>query len=511
MKLTADQIREAAEADLLVFIKLLAPHLLLGQAHLELIEWWQSSARKQNRLILFPRGHLKSKLMAYKTAWEITRDPTDTILYVSATAGLAEKQLHLIKMVLTSPTYLKYWPEMVNVEEARRERWTVNEIAVDHPNRKKEGIRDPTVKAIGLTGNITGFHATKIKLDDIVVPKNAYTEDGREKVAALVSQLASIEEPESEMDCVGTRYHPQDQYETFLNQTFTLYDDEGEVIEEQPLWDSYMRVVETNGVFLWPRARRDDGKMYGFDVNVLSKIKAKYTDVTQYYAQYYNDPNRGGAGRVSRDKFQYYDRKFLRNINDRWFIHDRPLNVFAGMDFAFSLAKKADFSALVVVGIDSENQYYVLDIFRFKTDKMEGYFDAVLESYRKWGYRKIRCETTTAQAVIVRDLKSNYIVPHNLPLVVDEYHPTRNEGTKEERIDATLKPKYSNQQVWHYKGGEINLLEEELVMSKPPHDDIKDGLTAAIDICVAPMRKRASHDRQQNVVVHGRFGGVAFR
>lgn len=507
----ADQIREAAEADLLVFIKLLAPHLLLGAAHLELIEWWQSSARKQNRLILFPRGHLKSKLMAYKTAWEITRDPTDTILYVSATAGLAEKQLHLIKMVLTSPTYLKYWPDMVNAEEARRERWTVNEIAVDHPNRKKEGIRDPTVKAVGLTGNITGFHATKIKLDDIVVPKNAYTEDGRQKVASLVSQLASIEEPESEMDCVGTRYHPQDQYEVFLSQTFTLYDDEGEVIEEQHLWDSYMRVVETGGQFLWPRSRRDDGKQYGFDVNVLSKIKAKYTDVTQYYAQYYNDPNRGGAGKVDRDKFQYYDRRFLQNINDRWFIHDRSLNVFAGMDFAFSLNKKADYSALVVVGIDSENQYYVLDVFRFRTNNIKGYFDAVLESYRKWGYRKIRCETTTAQAVIVRDLKDNYIVPHNLPLVVDEFHPTRNEGTKEERIDATLKPKYSNQQVWHYKGGEINLLEEELVMSKPPHDDIKDGLTAAIDICVAPMRKRASHEQKNNVIVHGRFGGVAFR
>lgn len=510
MKLTADQIREAAEADLLVFIKLLAPHLLLGQAHLELIEWWQSSARKQNRLVLFPRGHLKSKLMAYKTAWEITKDPTDTILYISATAGLAEKQLHLIKMVLTSPTYMKYWPQMVNQEEARRERWTVNEIAIDHPNRKKEGIRDPTVKAVGLTGNITGFHATKIKLDDIVVPKNAYTEDGRAKVAALVSQLASIEEPESEMDCVGTRYHPKDQYETFLNQTYILYDDEGEVISEEPLWDSYMRVVETSGIFLWPRSRRDDGKMYGFDANVLSKIKAKYEDVTQYYAQYYNDPNRGGAGRIGPDKFQYYDRRFLQNVNDRWYINDQPLNVFAGMDFAFSLAKKADFSSLVVVGISPDNQYYVLDIYRFKTNNIKGYFDAILESYRKWGYRKIRCETTTAQAVIVRDLKDNYIVPHNLPLVVDEFHPTRNEGTKEERINATLEPKYANRQIWHYKGGEVNLLEEELSMARPPHDDVKDGLTAAVDICQAPMKKRSTHQPKNNIV-HGRFGGVAFR
>lgn len=511
MKLSPTEIREAAEGDLLVFIKLLAPHLLLGQEHIELINWWQSTARKDNRLVLFPRGHLKSKLMAYKTAWELTRDPSDTILYVSATAALAEKQLHLIKMVLTSPTYTKYWPNMVQQAEGQRERWTVNEIAVDHPIRKQEGIRDPSVKAVGLTGNITGFHATKIKLDDIVVPKNAYTEDGRAKVAALVSQLASIEEPDSEMDCVGTRYHPKDQYEEFLSQTYLVYDDDGEVISEEPLWDSYMRVVETNGVFLWPRARRDDGKQYGFDMNVLSKIKAKYTDQTQFWAQYYNDPNRGGRGRVERSKFQYYDRKFLVNKDDRWYINDKPLAVFAGMDFAYSMARKADFTSLVVIGVDEDNQYYVLDIYRFKTVKISAYFEAILESYRKWGYKKLRCETTTAQVVIVRDLKEHYIVPHNLPLVIDEFHPTRNEGTKEERISATLDPKYDNQQVWHYKGGETNNLEEELLLAKPPHDDIKDGLTAAIDIAKAPMKRRHLTTRNTNVIYNTRFGGVAYK
>jgi len=512
MKLTAAEIKEAAEADLLVFIRLLAPHLLLGQAHLDLINWWQSTARKQNRLVLFPRGHLKSKLMAYKTAWELTRDPSDTILYVSATAALAEKQLHLIKMILTSATYTKYWPDMVHPDEGKRERWTVNEIALDHPIRSKEGIRDPSVKAVGLTGNITGFHATKIKLDDIVVPKNAYTEDGRAKVAALVSQLASIEEPESEMDCVGTRYHPKDQYEEFLNQTYIVYDDEGEIVEETPLWDSYMRVVEIGGHFLWPRQRREDGKMFGFDANVLSKIKAKYTDVTQFWAQYYNNPNMGGDGLITRERFQYYERSFLRNVNDKWHIGDKPLNIFAGMDFAYSLAKKADYTALVVVGVDEDNQYYLLDIYRFKTGKIGRYFDAILESYRKWGYKKIRCETTTAQSVIVRDIKENYIVQHNLPLVVDEFHPTRHEGNKEERIMATLGPKYDNMQIWHYKGGEVNNLEDELVMAKPPHDDIKDGLTAAIDIAVAPIKRRRHHQRSAgNVIYNTRFGGVGFR
>jgi len=182
MSLTQDEIRQAAESDLEVFIGLVAPHLLIGECHRELIRWWTSSTRKDNVMVLLPRGHLKSMLIAYKTVWELTKDPTETILYVSATADLAEQQLALMKNILTSKTYLKYWPDMVHPQEGKREKWSLSEICVDHPLRKKEGIRDPSIKTAGLTTNITGFHATKVKLDDVVVPKNAYTEDGRQAV-----------------------------------------------------------------------------------------------------------------------------------------------------------------------------------------------------------------------------------------------------------------------------------------------------------------------------------------
>lgn len=509
MSLTKEEIREAAERDLLVFIRLLAPHLALAPCHIELIGWWQSDARKQNCLVLLPRGHLKSKLIAYKTAWELTKDPAATILYASATAALAEKQLHLIKRILTSPTYTKYWPEMVHRDEGKRERWTVDEISVDHPLRAVEGVRDPSVKAVGLTANFTGFHATKVKLDDIVVPKNAYTEDGRQKVANLISQLASIKEPDSDMDCVGTRYHPKDQYDVFLNQAYKVYNEDLEITGEEFLWDSYMRVVETDGVFLWPRTRRDDGKSFGFDMNVLSKIKAEYEDRAQFFAQYYNNPNDPESMNISQEKFQYYDRRFLKNVDGRWHINDRPLNIVAAVDFAYSLAKKADWTSLVVIGIDYESNVYVLDIVRFKSERIKDYFDAILATYRKWGYKKIRAEVTAAQKVIVRDLKENYIGPSGLFLTVDEYTPTRNEGTKEERINATLQPKYDNRRMWHYKDGLIQELEEELLLAKPPHDDIKDALTAAVDIAQAPISRGSGRQRNTNVIYHSRFGGVA--
>jgi hypothetical protein len=96
-------------------------------------------------------------------------------------------------------------------------------------------------------------------------------------------------------------------------------------------------------------------------------------------------------------------------------------------------------------------------------------------------------------------------------LIVDEHRPTRHEGSKEERIASTLEPKYDNLQVWHYKGGNIQALEEELVLQKPPHDDCKDALTAAMDICVAPMRVKTTTPRSAgNVIYHNRFGGVRY-
>ena len=83
-----DLIREAAEADLITFIKLVAPHILYGALHEELISWWSRQEAKDNQLVLLPRGHMKSKLAAYRTAWWITKHPETTVLYVGVGGGM---------------------------------------------------------------------------------------------------------------------------------------------------------------------------------------------------------------------------------------------------------------------------------------------------------------------------------------------------------------------------------------------------------------------------------------
>lgn len=504
------QIKESAEADLAVFIKLLAPHLLLGSIHYEVIDWWARAEAKHNQLVLLPRGHLKSKLIAYRAAWHITRNPETTILYVSATADLAEKQLYQIKQIIDSPIYRRYWPEMINPDEGKREKWAVAEIAVDHPQRKAEGVRDATCKAVGLTSNTTGFHADVVILDDIVVPGNAYTEEGRDKVAAAYSQLASIENPGAYEWVVGTRYHPKDIYDTMVSMKETVYNEDGDVESEEEVYELFQRVVETNGEFLWPKQSRPDGKTFGFDSRELARIKAKYVDTTQFYAQYYNNPNSEESSRIDRNKFQYYERNLLQNKEGDWYIKDRKLNVYAAIDFAFSMRKQADYTALVTVGVDSLGNFYILEIDRFKTDRIVEYFNHILTAHQKWGFRKLRAEITVAQQTIVKELKESYIKPNGIPLSIDEFRPTRSLGDKKERIGAILEPKYDNLQVWHYRGGNCQSLEEELIMQHPPHDDIKDALANAIAIAVIPKQRTQTMFTGSNIITHSRFGGVSY-
>lgn len=510
MQSRKDQIREQAEKSLESFIRLIHPQRVLGSIHSEIISWWTSDSAKSHQLLLLPRDHMKSALIAYRVAWEITKDPSIRILYISSTARLATKQIKFIKDILTSKVYKFYWPEMIADDESKREKWTESEFSVDHPKRKAEVIRDPTVFTAGLTSTIVGMHCDVAVLDDVVVFENAYTEEGRKKVKSQYSLLSSIESSDSREWTVGTRYHPKDLYNDQISMEVEYFNKDGDITKTDSLYEVFERQVESrgdgSGEFLWPRQQRYDGKWFGFDQTILAKKKAQYLDRTQFRAQYYNDPQNLEDAIIKPELFQYYEPKFLTRRDGRWYFKNARLNIFAAVDFAFSLRQRADFTAIVIIGVDSAMNYYILEIERFKTDKISDYFDHILRLHQKWDFRKIRAETTSAQSIIVNDLKQNYIRVHGLSLSIDEYRPGRSEGSKEERVEAALQPRYQNRQIYHYHGGNCQVLEEELTQAHPAHDDVKDCLASVIDVAVAPSPTFIAHKRDN--VVYSKFGGV---
>lgn len=505
--------KQAALADLETFIRLVHPQRLLGQCHVELINWWTRPDAKSHQLVLLPRDHGKSAMVAYRVAWEITKNPALRVLYISSTSTLATKQLKFIKDILLSPIYRMYWPEMVNSDENKREKWTENEIAVDHPLRKAKIIRDPTIFTAGLTTSIVGLHCDIAVLDDVVVPENAYTDEGRDKVSTQAGYLSSIAGTEAKVWVVGTRYHPKDLYNDYQNQVVEIVGKYGEITDSYTLFETHERKVEDigdgSGQYLWPRTQAPGGDFFGFNQEILAKKKAQYPNIAAFRAQYYNNPNDYGTATISQDMFQYYDKTLLSQDSNVWSYKGQRLNIFAGVDFAYSVKKDADYTAIVVIGVDSRFNYYLLDVVRFKTDKISDYFDHILRLYTKWGFRKIRAEITAAQAVIVKDLKENYIRPNGLVLSIEESRPLKN---KEERIEAALQPRYSNRQMWHYRGGHCELLEEELVLQNPAHDDIKDCLASVVETAIPPSAAHSSYHKNRvnplREFAHPRFGGI---
>jgi len=509
------RIKEAAEGDLIAFIRVVAPYRVLGQIHEDACRWWTREDASDHQLTLLPRDHQKSALMGYRVAWTLTRN------YISATAGLAEQQLYFIKNILTSKMYKKLWPDMVDEQEGKRERWTANEIIIDHPLRKLEGVRDCSIKTAGLTTQITGLHFTHAVLDDVVVKENAYTGEGRNKVESQYSLLSSIESTGTDKDAtgaqewvVGTRYDPRDLYGSLISMEYEDYDSNGNEIGKSNVYEVFQREVEDQGdgtgEFLWPRQQNSKGKWYGFDIRILAKKRAKYLDKAQFYAQYYNNPNDPTGAAIGSDKFQYYDKKFIHQDEAIWYFKDEPMAIFASIDFAFSTRLKADSTAIVVIGITMSGEIYVLDIVRFKTKSIKVYFENILELHRRWEFRMLRAEVNVAQDSIVEELKTEYIRKEGLSLRIDPHRPTRHSGTKEERMAAILDPRYDNQAVWHYRGGNCQLLEEELSLSHPPHDDVKNALADAIDIAKPPGRRYGRRSmKKNNIVYNARFGGVA--
>lgn len=513
------ELRELALANLYVFAQLVNPGYMYGEVHKEIFKWMegyslygQGEGLSSNKLIMLPRAHLKSHMVATWCAWVITRHPEVTILYTSATAELATTQLFAIQNIMASSTYMRYFPEYINPQEGKRERWSQTKLSIDHPKRRKEGIRDATIATAGLTTNTTGWHADIVVSDDLVVPENAYTEDGRESVAKKASQFTSIRNAGGFTMACGTRYHPSDIYATWKEQAYEVYDDDGEISDKLPVWDVQEFAVEQDGIFIWPRTVRADGKAFGFDRQVLSRIRAEYVDRVQFYAQYYNDPNDSSTARISPDKFQYYDQRHLRYEGGVWRFKDKRLNVYAAVDFAFSLSKKADYTAIVVIGIDYDSNIYVLDIDRFKTDRTLEYFKHIASLHSKWGFKKLRAEVTVAQKIIVNDIK-DYIRKEGMSLSVEEFRPGKSEGSKEERIAAALEHRYENLLVWHFQGGYTPVLEEELSLARPAHDDVKDSLASATEIAIKPKQPRQSGNDSALLLMqqkrHSRFGGFA--
>ena len=520
-KQTKEQIREAAESDLWTFANLVNHNYAYGDIHEKVFRWLSSDHASKRQLLLLPRGHLKSHCIATWVAWEITRKPWTSIVYLSAGEDLAKDQIYAIKNMMTNHIYRKFWPEMIKEKEGDREQWSAYSFNVDHPERKRRGIRDHTLIVKTVKANFIGLHCESIVFDDVVVPNNAYTETGRKEVQRALSQCTSILNPGGQIKAVGTRYHPKDAYQDMIDATYRVWDEVAkEFVDTLKLWDVMEEVVEDHGDgtgnFLWPRTFSEvNQSWYGFNTEELEFIQADYrsrNEMAQYYAQYYNDPNDESTNLLDRSVFQYYDPKYLHVTPMGVRYKDKKLNVAVAMDVAWtevgaSGGKDPDYTAIVVVGVDEDGYYYVLDMARFRTSSFQVYYDNVISLSQKWGFRKITVESNAGGKLVAEEIKRLSREAGSIISVETKSNAGFGAKSKLMRQYAIVNPKYELQSIYHRRDGLTSTLEEELVLERPPHDDLVDALGMALENLKPPMKEKMYLDQDKKVITDVRFGG----
>jgi len=101
------------------------------------------------------------------------------------------------------------------------------------------------------------------------------------------------------------------------------------------------------------------------DLEALERIKGDYLQKGQgslFYQEYQNEPLSDENRKFRIEKFRYYTEEE---------INKKELNTFMTIDRAYSKAKSADATGIVVLSVDKENNWYVRLAERFKGTESE--------------------------------------------------------------------------------------------------------------------------------------------
>lgn len=143
------------------------------------------------------RGIGKSYVTAAFVLWELYRDPNIKIMCVSASKERADaNSIFIQKLILSVP-----WLRHMRPDNAEA-RWSRVSFDVGGCTPTQA----PSVKSVGISGNMTGSRADILLLDDIEVPSNSATDQLREKLLQLATETESIlmPKPTSRIIILGT-------------------------------------------------------------------------------------------------------------------------------------------------------------------------------------------------------------------------------------------------------------------------------------------------------------------
>jgi hypothetical protein len=148
----------------------------------------------RRRMIQAFRGIGKSWITAAYVIWRLLRNVNERILVVSASKDRADSFSIFVKRLINEIPELHF----LRPHNDQRDSNIAFDVGPSEPHQA------PSVRSVGITGQLTGGRATVIIADDIEVPKNSLTHMQREKLSELVKEFDAVLSPGGEVIYLGT-------------------------------------------------------------------------------------------------------------------------------------------------------------------------------------------------------------------------------------------------------------------------------------------------------------------
>lgn len=158
------------------------------------------------------RGMGKSFILCAFACWVLWNDRDKKIMIVSASKERADANALFIKKILTAIPFL----EGLLPDKGQRDTRTVFDISGCLPDNS------PSVKSIGITGQITGSRADIIIADDVESFNNSYTQGQRDKLFESVKEFDAVLKPGGQIFFLGTPQTESTLYNELPHRGYTL-------------------------------------------------------------------------------------------------------------------------------------------------------------------------------------------------------------------------------------------------------------------------------------------------
>ena len=516
-----------------------------SECHKDLTDWAFHKDRSARKLMLMPRGHFKSTIMAVgRTLWRIYQNPNIRIFIGSADFALSKSIIREIKTYLEDEELQeKVWnnrphkkgrlvPLMDKLGKQRRQShdteaddkkvvWRADAIQVV----RDDILKEPTVVAGSAGATATGFHYDEVIFDDVVTFDNIDTEPKRDKLFRWIYDMESVLDPmqfdedlldqfdkvesnhrrrgQFKQQCylgdtvivVGTKYDPEDYYQHILNNVESLG------------FDVYERNIYVNGT------DNEDGYIFPekFNEALENRLRASMSD-RRFASQYLNQIITEGTQLLAWDKINFIHPTNIicnqPNTASIRQIHNEPreIKLKAVVDPAATANEYSDYTCIAVGGLDDKNNFYVVDLQLLK-DPFSVWVKKMFEMLDKWNLSAVTVETVAFQKQLVYSIREMFDTYR--PITVREWKPdTRSD--KHSRIEAVLQPLfenekfYMNQRISQIKGiqDQFNLFGRSTVK-----DDAPDACSILKSICVPPNSVVQPFNPRKQIATNTRYGG----